>query len=127
MIPDFKVQNANGNEQVYLQYNNDEKEIYLDQKSEENNLWLLPENIISNYDFYIKLKDEELFGIEHAYRLSEPHHNNLTNKHVVPHNQFDIEDPNSNFLLKGNHVKIDNDNFRLVDLQTFSSINKESI
>lgn len=127
LLPEVEVQNATGKEQVFLQYKNDKKEIELIQKNKNSNRWLLPKNIINNYDFYIKLKDEAIEGYDQAYQLCEPDYTNLSNDIVQRRNRFDSVNHTSETYLQGNKVTTANKINTIIDGQSFLPMKKNNI
>jgi hypothetical protein len=69
-LPDVQISNSNGNEKVYLQYKNKKGKTLLNQKQSKSNLWLLPQNVLLNTDFYIKVEEENFMGNEIAYKIT---------------------------------------------------------
>lgn len=103
-LPEVEVVNAIGKEQVFLQYKNDNKEIPLMQKNENSNRWLLPDDIVPNFDFYIMVKDEEIEGYAQAYQICEPDCTTLSNDIINKRNIFDSETQSSEEYIQGNQI-----------------------
>ena len=68
-LPEVEILNADGTENVFLQYRYTEDLIPLRKKQSHGNRWLLPEDISLNRDFYIKVGDEKFSGNEIAYTI----------------------------------------------------------
>ena len=68
-LPEVEIANSDGNEKVYLQYKGTDEKIILSKKTSLNNCWLLPEKMLLNTDFYIKVEDENFSGNELAYNF----------------------------------------------------------
>lgn len=69
-LPYIEIINSDGNEKVYLQYKNNEEKVVLRKKQYCNNCWLLPDDVLLDSDFYIRVEDESLVGNETAYRIT---------------------------------------------------------
>lgn len=69
-LPEIKIVNSDGNENVYLQYAGTDEKIFLSKKTSVNNCWLLPEEMIIDKNFYLKVEDEDFYGNEIAYNLT---------------------------------------------------------
>ena len=68
-LPEVEIVNSDGSEKVYLQYKGTYEKIILSKKISLNNCWLLPEKMLLNTDFYIKVEDENFSGNELAYNF----------------------------------------------------------
>ncbi|MDP2413377.1 hypothetical protein [Daejeonella sp.] len=68
-LPDVEISNSDGNEIVYMQYRNHNEKIFLEKKQTSNNRWGLPEEIVSNVDFHIKVENEHFSGNDIAYSI----------------------------------------------------------
>ncbi len=68
-LPEVEIINADGNEEVFLQYRNDVHKVYLEKCNQVSNRWILPENIKLETDFFIKIKDIEVEGYNVAYAV----------------------------------------------------------
>lgn len=68
-LPEVEIVNSDGKEKVYLQYKGTDEKIYLSKNTLLNNHWLLPEKMVINFDFYIKIEDENFSGNELVYNL----------------------------------------------------------
>lgn len=71
ILPSIVITNADGKEKVYLQYRNHEDKIYLRQKQSINNCWVLPEGIVTDVEFHLRVEDETLSGNEVAYTIKD--------------------------------------------------------
>jgi hypothetical protein len=69
-LPEVLITNSEGNEKVYLQYRNTEEKIFLNRKQSNRNCWLLPDDVLLNADFYVKVEGEDFSGNEIAYNLT---------------------------------------------------------
>lgn len=69
-LPEVLITNSDGNEKVYLQYRNTEEKIFLNRKQSNRNRWLLPDDVLLNTDFYVKVEGENFSGNEIAYNLT---------------------------------------------------------
>jgi hypothetical protein len=67
-LPKVEIKNADGNENVFLQYRNSGEIITLNK--EESNRWLLPGDIKLNADFVIKVENETFEGNDIAYTIA---------------------------------------------------------
>lgn len=126
-LPEVEVVNAMGNELVFLQYKNENEEIPLRQKNENSNRWILPPNIVLNFDFCIKLKGEEIDGFAQAYQICEANYNELSNDIVSIRNPFDSDIQNSDSNLQGNNIFLSNIINTVVDGQAFLPIDDAEI
>ncbi len=68
-LPEVEITNSDGNENVYLQYRNTVDKLFLIKKQSNSNRWLLPADILLDFDFYIKVEGENFAGNEIAYNL----------------------------------------------------------
>ena len=103
-LPEVEVINATGEELVFFQYKNEPKEIPLKQKPGSENHWNLPKEIIPNFDFYIKVKDEKLEGYLQAYQICKPDCTELSNDIICARNIFDSDIHISENYLQGNKI-----------------------
>jgi hypothetical protein len=68
-IPEVEIKNSDGYEIVSLQYRNVADKIFLKRKQSNTDRWLLPNKILLNTDFNIKIEGVTLPGNEIAYNL----------------------------------------------------------
>tara|TARA_R110000751_G_scaffold123489_2_gene224386 strand:- start:9788 stop:12619 length:2832 start_codon:yes stop_codon:yes gene_type:complete len=69
-LPEVEIVNSEGDENVYLQYNDTDEKIFLSKKTSLNNRWLLPRKMAINTDFYIKVENDNFLGNVLAYNLT---------------------------------------------------------
>jgi hypothetical protein len=70
-LPEIEIINSDGHEKVILHYKNIEEQVILKKKSATGNRWLLPEDIILNTDFYIKIEGDTVSGYDIAYTICD--------------------------------------------------------
>ena len=68
-LPEIEIINSDGTEKLFLQYKITGDKYYLQKKRSTNNKWLLPNDILLNVDFYIKIEGASLMGNEIAYNI----------------------------------------------------------
>jgi hypothetical protein len=68
-LPEVELINADGNENIYIEFRNSGKTIKLGRKIINENKWQLPDNIELESEFYIRVEGEALTGPEIAYSV----------------------------------------------------------
>lgn len=68
-LPEVEIVNSDGNEKVYFKYKDTDEKIFLSKKSSFNNRWLLPDKMVVNVDFNIKIENEKFTGNALAFNL----------------------------------------------------------
>jgi hypothetical protein len=68
-LPEVKVLNSDGTENIYLQYKNNEEKIFLKKMISNINRWLLPEDITLFADFNIRTDEEKFAGNETTFKV----------------------------------------------------------
>ena len=63
MLPEVEILNADGNEKVYIQYEDENEKIFLQPHSNVGGIWLLPQNISLNKSFYIQIENGFIEGV----------------------------------------------------------------
>jgi hypothetical protein len=71
-LPEIKINNADGDEMVYMHYKDDlDNQIVLQKKASTGNRWALPTDVDLNRDFYLKVENESFSGNEIPYKVQE--------------------------------------------------------
>lgn len=68
-LPEVEIKNTDGKERVYLQYKFNNDKIFLEKKKQKADCWVIPDSIILNTAFHIKVENENLSGNEIAYNI----------------------------------------------------------
>lgn len=68
-LPEVEVVNADGNEDLYIEFRDSKKKIKLDRNLTNENKWQLPDDIDLESEFYIRIEREVLPGPEIAYSV----------------------------------------------------------
>jgi hypothetical protein len=68
-LPEVEITNSDGNEDIFIEYKENQEKVPLSRKYNVSNRWSLPSNIKLESEFYIKIGKETLPGYEIAYRV----------------------------------------------------------
>jgi hypothetical protein len=127
MLPEVEVSNADGNERVYIQYENGNDKIFLDKHPDVGDIWLLPQNISLNRRFNIQLENEFIEGINRAYKIEEESCKRLSNDELPKRNKFNAIVNNANEFIQGNKIQCLTPLNKVVDGQSFNSTHQATI
>lgn len=67
--PEVLIENADGDESVYIQYRDSDHKEDLEKSSSIGNHWILPTDIILNKDFYIRIRGEQINKYDIPYQI----------------------------------------------------------
>ncbi|MER3373319.1 MAG: hypothetical protein RIM83_01625 [Allomuricauda sp.] len=127
MLPEVEISNADGNEKVYIQYENETEKIYLQPHSSIGGIWLLPQNITLNKGFYIQIENGFIEGVRRTYKIDEASCKSLSNAHLPKRNKFNVAVETASEYIQGNKIKYSGTFNTIVDQQSFSSNIKATI
>ena len=128
ILPQVEILNSDGSEEVFLQYKNSTEEITLIKLDHENKNWKIPNDVLLNTDFNVRVSGEFFEGNKNNYRIiSSDNSAKLLDKNKLPkRNSFGIitKDNSIPYSLGSNIVGAD------IDMQTsyrhlFKSVEKE--
>lgn len=121
MLPEVEILNADGNEKVYIQYEDENEKIFLQPHSNVGGIWLLPQNISLNKSFYIQIENGFIEGVRKTYKIGEASHHDLSNEVLPSRNKFNVVVENANEFIQGNKIQCPTAINKVVDGQSFSS------
>lgn len=120
-IPEIEISNADGNEIVYIQYENDSKITYLNKHPTLGGVWLLPDKIYLNSNFIIQIENEFLEAPRQLFKIVDSTFNDLTNDNLDKKNKYgEITEDLTNYI-QGNKIQISNYKNSLADVVAFNS------
>ncbi|RZJ56302.1 MAG: hypothetical protein EOO44_00090 [Flavobacterium sp.] len=104
MLPEVEISNADGNEKVYIQYENENEKFFLDKHSRTGGIWLLPQNITVNKSFYIQIENGFIEGARRTYKIGEASHFDLSNENLHKRNKFNAKVDDETTFIQGNRI-----------------------
>lgn len=87
-LPDVEIINSDGTEKVFLQYKTIDEKVTLKKKQARGNLWLLPEDIFLDTDFYIRIDGADTSANEIAHSISDSY----STSHLLDENHLPKRD-----------------------------------
>lgn len=127
MLPEVEISNADGNERVYIQYEDEHEKIFLDRHSSIGSVWVLPQNISLNKSFYIQIENGFIEGVRRTYKIQEETCKILSNDDLPKRNKFYEFDDNTTEFIQGNKIQCSSPINKIVDGQSFNSTLKAVI
>ncbi|MBK8505459.1 MAG: hypothetical protein IPL46_26630 [Saprospiraceae bacterium] len=121
MLPEVEISNADGNERVYIQYENENDKIFLEKHLSIGGIWLLPQTISLNKSFYIQIENGFIEGVRRTYKIDEASQNNLSNDDLPRRNKFNAKVETATEFIQGNKIECSTAINKVVDGQSFSS------
>lgn len=128
MLPEVEIENADGNERVYIQYQEENVKTYLNKHPDIGGVWVLPHDIYLNKAFCIEIECVFTEGIKRTYKIKEASYKKLTNDCLRKRNKFNtlVSDNDIEFI-QGNKIECALEINKIVDGQPFNPIEKEII
>ena len=105
MLPEVEITNADGHENIYIQYEDESDKIFLQKHSSIGGIWLLPKNITLNKKFYIQIENGFIEGVRRSYKIGETSHIELTNDVLPLRNKFNCIVENPIEFIQGNKIQ----------------------
>jgi hypothetical protein len=128
-LPDVEIKNADGREDVYLHYKGDESRHKLTNSKRHSNRWHLPDDILLDRDFYIKINGGDLSGYDYAYiiRRADGSTFKIDNSKLPKRDAFDRRTENNELaeFAIGNCVSISDRSRQEIYKPNFTSINDD--
>ena len=121
MLPEVEITNADGKENVYIQYEDENEKIFLQKHSSIGGIWLLPFNISLNKSFFIQIDNGFIEGVRRTYKIGEASHLELSNEVLPLRNKFNVVVENALEFIQGNKIQCPTAINQVVDGQSFSS------
>lgn len=107
LLPDVEITNAQGDETVFVQYEDDEQErIILRQHHDLKNIWLMPADLQVYRRFTIQILGVAILGASTLYQLTEGIHEDLVQMKFPRRNRFFSEDDRAMDFVKGNQIEV---------------------
>jgi len=127
MLPEVEISNADGNEKVYIKYEDENEKVFLSKHSSIGGIWLLPQNILLNKSFNIQIENGFIEGVRRTYKIGEASHLDLSNEVLPLRNKFNDVIENATEFIQGNRIQNITAINKVVDEQSFSSTSKAVI
>jgi hypothetical protein len=127
MMPEVEITNAVGNENVYIQYEDENEKIFLQKHSSIGGIWLLPQNITLNKNFYIQIENGFIEGVRRTYKIDDASSKNLSNDNLPKRNKFNALIESASEFIQGNKIQPLGTINTIVDQQSFISNIKATI
>jgi hypothetical protein len=127
MLPEVEITNADGIENVYIQYEDENEKIFLPKHSSIGGIWLLPQNITLNKNFYIQIENGFIEGVRRSYKINDASSKNLSNDDLPKRNKFNAVIESATEFIQGNKIQHSGTINTIVDQQSFSSNIKAKI
>ena len=127
MLPEIEITNAEGNEPVYIQYENNKGKISLAKNPNLGGVWLLPSNLLLNASFFIQIENEFIEGYRRTYKIDEPSFKLLSNEFLPIRNKYYAVTEDETDFIQGNKIEHQGKLNTFIDEHSFRSINKTII
>jgi len=127
MLPEIEITNAEGNESVYIQYENTNEKISLDKNPNLGGVWLLPTHLLLNASFFIQIENEFIEGYRRTYKIDEPSFKLLSNEFLPRRNKYYAVTEDETGFIQGNKIEQQGKLNTFVDEQSFYSNNNATI
>ncbi len=127
LLPEIEIANADGEESVYLQYEGSAEKINLDKHPSLGAVWLLPENLSQNSNFFIQIENESIEGYRQTYKIGEASFRELSNEFLPKRNKYNITIDSTSEFIQGNLIHHSGTINAIVDGQSFNSNIKSNI
>lgn len=127
LLPEIEVVNADGNENIYLQYDISGKKVGLKKHPSVNGVWLLPIDINTQSKFTIQIENEVLNGYKLSYSIQESSHRELSNSIFPKRNSYDVITDDNEEYIQGNNIQSSKTQIEKVDEQYLFSHIKSNI
>jgi hypothetical protein len=90
LLPKIYLEGADGMEKLFLEFKDANQNIYLERSVVIPEEFLIPENVICNQDFLIKIENENLLNSELPYQIVDIHFNplDILNENSTKRNRF---------------------------------------
>lgn len=106
ILPEVMIENADGSEEVFLEYKNSQESVFLT-RIEGTNKWFLPEDILLNEEFKIKISGQDLIQNYTNYKIVSADDTalNVFEEHSPIRNKFGaVTTSEVDCYLKGNQI-----------------------
>jgi hypothetical protein len=127
LLPEIEVANADGSENVYIQYENHTEKIYLQKHSILEEIWLLPNYMLPDTSFSIEIENSKSEGVKRAFKIIKESFAELSNDLLPKKNKFDEIVTTVSEFIQGNKICFNGPLNKIVDGQSFSPNTKANI
>lgn len=132
ILPEVIIENADGSEEVYLEYRSTDEKIFLN-RIKGTNRWQLPDDILLDEEFKVKISNQDLLQTYTNYKIVSADDTALTvfEEQSPIRNKFgSITESNVDCFLKGNEIGgvnfgrqyAFNNGFKSINIRRFESI-----
>ncbi|MBK9406038.1 MAG: hypothetical protein IPN57_16215 [Ignavibacteria bacterium] len=90
ILPEIEIINSDGNESIYIKYDDLLESTPLIKKNESDNVWSLPKNISLNKKFSLNILGENIPSLNYRYEIlnNENSYSHLDNNDLIRRNKF---------------------------------------
>jgi len=126
LLPEVELLNAEGDEYIFMEYQDGNEQILLDKHPDVGGVWCLPLDVRVGVPFSIKLEGEVIEGIQRNYEIVRPYIGDLRNDKVPKRNGFGVK-VDDNVYFQGNLIQGIAEPTQLADRNPFTPSNKWSL
>ncbi|WP_264566286.1 hypothetical protein [Flavobacterium sp. N3904] len=107
LLPKIYVDGADGTEKVFLEFTETNQSIFLKPNSAIPEEFIIPENVICNQNFLVRIENENLINSELPYQISDIDFNplDIVNENSTKRNRFgEVSHPDEEFYVVGSNT-----------------------
>lgn len=127
LLPEVEISNADGNELVYMQYEDTEEKLPLEKHNSFESIWVLRNDILLGKKFFIQIGNESSQDNKQFLKIDEGSIENLSNDVLLVRNKYSSLTSETIDYIQGNHIETTGFKNDLKDVLSFNPITKTNI